>query len=558
MKNCIIITLIVLASITSSCVEDFLERRIDTNYTQEQVFASYTTMRNFGIGIYSHLPDGFDRINGGTLAAATDDAAHSGRYNDIQKLGNGNWGAFGNPDDQWDGLYQGIRKANLFITHSENFRNVIVQDTVTEQGKQTYQTQSNDLMWLRAEAHFLKAYFYFELIKRYGGVPLIEDVLDTEQNYAISRASYSETVNLILDEINFSVDDLRDTWSGYDENRMIGRATKGAALALKSRVLLYAASPLNNPSNDYSKWTSAAEAAAEVIHLNRYSLFDNYATLFRSSNNNELIFTRQYEPSNNLERGHYPIGFTGATGGTNPSQNLVDTYETIAGMSVLEDPTYDQQNPYQDRDPRLMMSIIVNGTDYKGRPIQTWEGGLDGPDRPRGSKTGYYQKKYIDEGLDLLQNRTSVHTWIYFRYAEILLNYAEAMNEVYGPDGIAENTPVSAREALNMVRQRPGVNMPEVTENSKEIFRERIRNERRVELAFEEHRFWDTRRWMIAEHTLGQPVRGVLISKEPDGSLVYSYRNIEHRVFQPKMYLYPIAAEEINRTSGRLDQNPGW
>ena len=542
----------------SSCVDEFLDRRMDTNYTEEQVFSSYTTMRNFGIGIYSNLPQGFDRFNGGMLASATDDATHSGGNNTVLKLGTANWGAFGNPDDQWSAMYDGIRKANLFLENSAHYRAIIVQDTVTEQGKQSYQTQSNDLMWLRAETHFLRAYFYFELLKRYGGVPIITEVLDNESGFDYSRNSFEEVVTYIESELELAMPDLRDTWSGFDGDRLIGRATKGAAMALKSRVLLYAASPLNNPVNDQGKWIRAAEAAYELIALNQYNLVDNYRNLFRSINNNEIIFARTYAASNGLERNNYPIGFTGAVGGTNPSQNLVDAYETGNGLSISEDPAYDPQNPYENRDPRLQMSIITNGSQYKGRTVETFVEGIDGYKKERATKTGYYLKKYLDEGLDLLQNRTSVHTWIYFRYAEVLLNYAEAMNEAYGPDAVSEGLPMSAREAINTVRQRPGVSMPEVQTASAEEFRWKIKNERRVELAFEEHRHWDLRRWEDAVGVLNQPIRIAVIEKQDEESFSYTYQTGEERVFLEKMYLYPIPAEEINKAGGSLTQNPNW
>lgn len=542
----------------SSCVDEFLDRRMDTNYTEDQVFSSYTTIRNFGIGIYSNLPQGFDRFSGGMLASATDDATHSGVNNTVLKLGTANWGAFGNPDDQWSAMYDGIRKANLFLENSADYRAIIVQDTVTEQGKQSYQTQSNDLMWLRAETHFLRAYFYFELLKRYGGVPIITEVLDNESSFDYSRNSFEEVVTYIEAELELAMPDLRDTWSGFDGDRLIGRATKGAALALKSRVLLYAASPLNNASNDQAKWIKAAEAAYEVIALNQYSLVNNYRNLFRSINNSEIIFARTYAASNGLERSNYPIGFTGAVGGTNPSQNLVDAYETVNGLSISEDPEYNPQNPYENRDPRLQMSIITNGSQYKGRTVETFTEGIDGYKNDRSTKTGYYLKKYLDEGLDLLQNRTSVHTWIYFRYSEILLNYAESMNEAYGPDAVSEGLPMSAREAINTVRQRPGVSMPEIQTASAEEFRDKIKNERRVELAFEEHRFWDLRRWEDAEEVLNQSIQIAVIQKQADESFSYSYQSGEERVFLEKMYHYPIPAEEINKAGGNLVQNPNW
>jgi len=542
----------------SSCVDEFLDRKMDTNYTEDQVFSSYTTMRNFGIGIYSNLPQGFDRFSGGMLASATDDAAHSGGNNLIQQLGNGNWGAFGNPDDQWSALYDGVRKANLFLENSADYRAIIVQDTVTEQGKQSYLTQSNDLMWLRAETHFLRAYFYFELLKRYGGVPIITEVLDEDSNFDYSRNSFDEVLTYIESEIELAIPDLRDTWSGFDGDRLIGRATQGAALALKSRVLLYAASPLNNSSNDQSKWVRAADAAYEVIALGQYSLVDNYRNMFREITNSEIIFGRIYGASNGLERNNYPIGFNGAIGGTNPSQNLVDAYETMNGLSITEDSEYDPQNPYVNRDPRLQMSILTNDSDYKGRKIESFRDGFDGYGKARATKTGYYMKKFIDEGLDLLQNRSSVHTWIYFRYAEVLLNYAEAMNEAYGPDAIAEGLPMSAREAINSVRQRSGVTMPDIESASSNEMRERIKNERRVELVFEEHRFWDLRRWKDAVEALSKPIRIAVIQKNADETFTFSYQQAEERTFLEQMYLYPIPADELNKAGGSLQQNPNW
>lgn len=559
MKKYIIPIFAFLSMIFVACEDEVLDRKIDTNYSEEQVFSSYTTMRDFGIGIYTYLPEGFNRINGAMLAAATDDALHSGTGTEILALNNGSWGPFNNPDDQWAHFYVGIRKANLFLEKTEDFEHKIYRDTLTDEGKQSYMIQVNDLNWLRAEAHFLQAFFYFELAKRYGGVPIIDKPLSPDDDLTLARNSYDEVIDFIVSEIEIAEEGLRDTWVGFDSDNKIGRATKGAALALKSRTLLYAASPLHNPENDLEKWKKAAAAAHEVIELNRYSLADNYRALFRANQSNEFIFERRYSASDALERANYPVGFEGAVGGANPSQNLVDAYETINGLPINEDPAYNPQNPYADRDPRLGMTVIVNNSDYKGRKVEVWQGGLDSPGKPRGTRTGYYLKKFADEGLDLLQNRTSVHTWIYFRYAEILLNYAEAMNEAFGPDDNAGYS-LTAREALNIVRQRPGVNMPAVTVTSKEEFREKVRNERRIELAFEEHRFWDIRRWKKGAEFLGSPIYGVKVIRDSDGTFIYQYPEIpvENRVFQDKMYLYPIPREEINKTSGHLTQNTGW
>jgi starch-binding outer membrane protein, SusD/RagB family len=543
----------------AACGDDFLDRKMDTNYSEQQVFASYSTMRDFGMGIYAYLPHGFNRIEGAMLASATDEAVHSGSGTAIQRLNNGSWGPFNNPDDHWANLYAGIRKANLFLENTAGYEKTIYRDTITDAGKTNYNNQLRDMGWLLAEARFLRAYFYFELAKRYGGVPVITHTLTNDDAVGIARNTFEETVEFIISELDDVAGKLRETWVGFDNDQKIGRATKGAALALKARTLLYAASPLHNTANNRDKWIKAAEAAHEVIAMNRYSLGSNYRNLFRDMQNNEFIFERRYAASNDLERASYPVGFEGAIGGINPSQNLVDAYETSNGLPIDQDPSYNPQRPFNNRDPRLTMSIIVNGSEYKGRQVEIWPGGLDGPGKPRVTRTGYYLKKFVDEGLDLSQNRTSAHTWIYFRYAEILLNYAEAMNEAYGPDDAA-GLSLTAKEALNRVRKRAGVNMPAITVDSKDEFRKRVRNERRVELAFEEHRFWDVRRWNIAEQVFGSPIFGVKVIRNSNNSFTYEYPSVpvEKRVFEPKMYLFPIPVSEITKTAGKLQQNAGW
>ncbi|MEX0928895.1 MAG: RagB/SusD family nutrient uptake outer membrane protein, partial [Balneolales bacterium] len=388
MKKFNLLISIMIALALVGCVNDFLDRDIDDNYSEDQVFSSYTTMRNFGIGVYNYLPHGFDRFNGAMLASATDDAVHSGANRTIERLSDGSWGEFNNPDDQWDNLFAGIRKANLFLEKSEDYREIVLRDTVTEGGKQDYLNQTNDLMWLRAETRILRAYFYFELAKRYGGVPLITQPLSPNGDIYRSRDSFDETVDFIVNEIDEARGDLRDTWVGFSGSNWVGRVTDGVALSLKSRTLLYAASPLNNPSGDNQKWIDAAAAAHDVMELNQYSLSDNYKGLFRTIQDDEIILARWYEASNTFERSSYPVGFEGSAGGVNPTQNLVDAYETTNGLSVHEDPAYDPQDPYSNRDPRLQMNIIVNNAAYKGREVEIWDGGSDGPGRSRATRTG--------------------------------------------------------------------------------------------------------------------------------------------------------------------------
>jgi len=558
MKRYNLILLTIASLIFASC-NDFLGRRLDTNYSQKQVFESYSRMRDFGLGVYAYLPGGFNRIDGSMLSSATDDAVDAWTESNLQRLNNGSWGPYNNPDDQWAHYYDGIRKANMFLEQTQNYKDILyaeISDTTNSDRKNTFDYNKSDIGWMRAEVRVLRAMFYFELQKRYGGVPLVTKTLTLDDDLNIPRNSYDEVTNFIVSECDAAVNQLRDSWKGFDNDKYTGRVTKGAALTIKAKTLQYAASPLNNTNNDQTKWQDAAEAANDVIALNQYALHGDYSSLFHTYNSDEIILERRYGANNAFERANFPIGFEGSRGGTNPSQSLVDAYETINGLPIDQDSQYDPQNPYDNRDPRLQQTIIVNNSNFKGRNVEIWNGGLDA-DKPRATRTGYYLKKYLDENIDLVQNKTSVHTWIIFRYGGILLDYAEAMNEAYGPDDAAGYS-MTAREALNMIRQRAG--MPDVSANTKAEFRARLRNERRVEMAFEEQRFWDVRRWKIGDETLAQPVRGVGVTKNADDSFTYKYNvpEVEQRVFSDKMYRYPIPRIEINKSAGALNQNPGW
>jgi hypothetical protein len=352
----------------------------------------------------------------------------------------------------------------------------------------------------------------------------------------------------------------------------LGRATKGAALALKSKTLLYAASDLfNDPSwtsgfdqpdlisltgDRNERWKAAADAAKAVIDLSEagYSLHNNYRALFLGFNFSEIIFSRRNESSNDFEKANYPVGYDLGNGGTTPSQNLIDAYEVIEDGEAVpfnwNNPDH-VNSPYSNRDPRLGMSVIWNNSNFKGRAVEIWDGGLDGPGIVNASRTGYYLKKYVTENLNLLQGNKSVKSWHIFRLADVYLMYAEALNE-YDPG----NGDIATY--VNLVRQRSGVNMPEISGGlSQSEMREKIRHERRVELAFEDQRRWDLRRWMEAAPALSAPLRGVDVDRVGEDQFAYSPMIVENRVFSNNMYLYPIPQGEILISNG-IKQNPGW
>lgn len=559
---------LVLLLALAGCKKGFLEREIPVNYREDEVFVNYDRMAQAGYGVYTFLFNrfGFHRIDNAMLASASDEADHADVNSSIQKYNMGAWNAASNPEDCWAYFYQGIRRANLFLQNSTEYKQIIYRDTLDPANKSRYEYNVRDIEWLRAEARFLRAFYHFELIKRYGGVPIMETATDNiEELQGMKRKTFDECVEYIAAECDAVLPQLKETWVGFEAEKWRGRVTRGAALALKARLLLYAASPLHNPSNDVAKWRRAAQASHDVIALNKYSLYNNYKDLFRLGNgadgNPEVIFAQHGWSRNDFEMYNYPIGYDqGGRGSTSPTQNLVDAYEMKAtGMAIGEPGSgYNPANPYAGRDPRLGLSILTNGVTFKNRPLEVWTGGVDGLGRPRATTTGYYIRKFIDEGLNLSQNQSSMHTWVLFRYAEVLLNYAEAMNEAYGPEATGGLT-LTAKKAMDQVRARAGIQMPPLPPGlSKDEMRERIRNERRVELAFEEHRFFDVRRWKIAMQTENKPVMAMKVTRNADNTFSYQVVKAEDRTFTERMYLYPIPEVEVLKSKGNITQNAGW
>jgi hypothetical protein len=403
----------------------------------------------------------------------------------------------------------------------------------------------------------LRAYAYFQLISIYGGVPLITKPFELKDDFNVQRNTYDECMDFIIKELDEASNLLPLNYNTANK----GRITKGTALAVKSRALLYAASPLNNPGNAKEKWQKAADAAKAVIDLNLYSLYSDYKTLFLQSAayNSEVIWARPYnyvvDPEGlNVELSQYPNGF-GGQGWINPLQNLVDEYETVNGLLPKNDPSYNSQNPYVNRDPRFYATILYDGAPFKGRAVETFL--PKGKDTNEGimspnfaTQTSYYLKKYILESVTNPSNTNAGSSpWIYFRYAEILLNYAEAMF-MLNEEGIC-------RQYLNKIRSRAGVNMPPVTESGSALL-ERLQHERRIELAFEEHRWFDVRRWKIAMVVLNEPAKKMSIRIDPvTGLKNYTIETLQQRAFSEKNYLVPIPQAEINKAP-LLVQNPGY
>ena len=545
-----------IAFTLSSC-NGFLDREEDSFIDKTATFDSYNRTKQYLTYAYTLLPDGLNRFSReAMLASATDDAEFAIESAEIQQFNNGSWNALNNPDDVWNRYFSGISKCCTLL---ENTDHVNLDISRLDPDKQVeYANSLKDIRMWCAEARFLRAYFHFELLKRYGPIPIVTSTLSINGNYENTpRPTMKEVVDFIAKECDIAADTLELTpWRNV--NDAFGRATKGAALALKSRLLLYAASPLYvdfgdtneaNKPTDVALWKSAADAAKAVIDLNQYELASSYADLFKNDfQNKEYIFVRRYAANSDFEKSNFPVSF-GGKGGTNPSQNLVDDYEMLDGTPFdWNDPAKAAQ-PFENRDARLGATILMNMAPFKGKKVATYPEGADASPNPNATKTGYYLRKFLNEDVNIQTGGSSSgHVVPLFRLAEIYLNYAEALNE-------CDPTNPDIALYLNKVRNR--ASLPNVSALSQEQMRAVIQHERRVELAFEEHRSWDVRRWKIASSTLGAPLMGVQIERKPLGGYTYMPVKVEQRVFQPKMYWYPIPQSEVLKLK-QWKQNNGW
>jgi hypothetical protein len=535
MKNILFISILVLFVI-SGCNDGFLDRRPQDKISEEDVFNDDDLLTAYVNACYNGIPNGYNFI---MLSSVTDETynRHGGMSSIVIQRGeldpdnvtNDNWGWF-NGLNYWSKAYQYIRDINIFF---EKIEEAQVSEDVKER--------------LTGEMKFLRAFIYSNLIWRYGDVPVITRSYSLgESDYSLGRDPYDKCVDFILDELEDAIAILPDKMEG--SNR--GRASADACKALRARVLLYWASPLVNTSNDLTRWERARNANKEVIDLSRYSLASDYRNIFLEEANEEVIFLRQFTTANGhtLIRDNSPNGYDG-NGGNCPLQNLVDDYEMKAtGLKPAENGSgYDPANPYEGRDPRFYMTVLYNGAMYKGRPVEVFiPGGKDSPEGNGGwntSLTGYYMRKFLDENQ--LVSETNTMPLIFFRLSEFYLNYAEAQYHLGNED--------ECRRAINLIRGRTGVEMPSVTATGTELL-EKVYQERRIELALEDHRYFDLRRWKLAEKYEDMDAMGVEV-KLNNSTYIYTPITVLERKFSPQHYWVPIPREEIVKSNYTLEQN---
>jgi hypothetical protein len=577
-----------LLFLTSAC-NDFLDKEYDISMSEEQVFSSKENTRGFLANIYVNLPDIFvgytdEQFLGASRDCMTDNAVS---YWDVHYYHAVLADGYSAANHQLLGFWQtdmyGIRKVNQFL---KNAKPEVVGNTE--------KSDDDNRLFDRymSEAKLLRAIFHFDVICWFGDAPIIgEDengepvVFDLSEPEAMNmaRTNAADALKWVADQCDIVKDALPFRYSNETENW--GRVNGATAYALKSRALLYRASKLHNPNSDIEYWKEAAQAARDFIKKNAdqskpYKLYTtssndsskNYYECFVANPvlNDEYILCRSVWNTNAIERLLAPCGFSGtitSVGRTNPTQNLVDCYETSKGLPINEDGSYDPQKPYANRDPRLEQTILHHGSVWGNvQESESREVDVSSPDGKDyqslhgGTLTGYYTKKFLNN-ISFKSPTNPSHSCPIFRYGEILLNAAEAVNEAEGPD--------NAYQYVNQVRGRVG--MPAYAGMEKDQLRERIRNERRIELCFEDHRFFDERRWMIFEgqNTASEVnlprykqyynLYGVTVANAENPTFEYvSAQKHPTRTFNsPKNYFFPLPNDEVKRAPN-LKQNPGW
>jgi len=581
------ILLVVLLTIGLVSCQKQLDLPSDGRITLDQVFSDYNRTRGYLNSCYGYTPKPYmDRASFSDEAQDAVDITPESKYNmwyagNVTSVSFSNYSPDGSP---WGKLYEGIRKCNVFL---ENIKTATV-----------YAPEQEKAAWT-AQAHTLRALYYLQLIKRYGGVPIIDKPLVVNNDFSQDkRASFSEVVKFILEDCDkaLAIPSNRDGFSWQIFDNQFGIMTRAVAYAIKSQAITFAASPLWADGTYTWEQASAinAEALAECI-ANDYKLFDEtpaadiaqnaYALYFFTSSNDQRSRDKEtiYQAGDPMEvwrSAGLPTNPGMDKAGPCPSQDLVDSYEMANGEAPITGYAdanklvpiinatsgYDESDPYAGRDPRFYASIYYNTAvrnldQPNGKRVQTYVGGTEEISNlnPKHTRTGYYLRKFNNYKSGLNNNADGAIRL--FRLAELYLNFAESANQSGGPDAPVThgNFFMTAREAVNIIRARAGM-PPFPVGMTKEAFEAKYRNERRIELAFEEHRFFDVRRWKILDQT-DKAVHGVRITRAGDTFSYGRFKFPERSSNSEKFLRYPIDQSEVDKmvelTSDNW-QNPGW
>lgn len=581
MKN--IFLLLILAIIFSGC-EDYLDKIEDSaGMDAEEVFTDYLNFRRFNDRIYRDLHNYINDWDLAYIAAMSEEGWLGPGWETMPTVQQGDWLRAYNLGQalQFYGVWnawRSIRQANISL---ENIHML--------EGNAT-QTQINEI---KGQAHFMRAWYYFEFLRRQGGMPYIIHPFESTDNFALPRLSYHETALQIAADCDTAAALLPQRWS----SEHIGRPEAGSAMALKAAALLHSASPTNNTGNDMDRWELAAQAAWDVIdyaqNTGRYQLLQSNGTdevryltpqgvetitypsgfdsIFMYLPYHDEVIWEHYSAVN--QAGMWRVFSTPSMAvawsvlqGFSPSANIVDRFETANGLAIKDDSDHDTQNPYVNRDPRFYHSILFNQQRWGSETdkyLELWAGGEERQSAEFFSRSGYLARKFWAPGIDDPSGRTPPPTRvIFFRLAEMYLMYAEAANEIGGPNHTISGANLSAAEAINVVRERVG--MPPVHSNyltNRETLRERIKNERAVEFFLEGKRLFDLMRWGDAhkrEHRELFARNYIEDPASPTGfSISRSSEPFSTLTFEQRHYRWPIPLSDALMFE-EFDQNPGW
>ncbi|MDO5321635.1 MAG: RagB/SusD family nutrient uptake outer membrane protein [Bacteroidia bacterium] len=538
----------------------------DLNYTEQNMrdeewsFEYFENgVKNMVFDVYAQLYNNeFESNSAYFLAGATDEAQYALENGAINNYTNGGWSAANPYSNVWTKSYTAIAEVCTILEKIDK------ADLSEWKYNASYELWAAQLELFPYELRFLRAYFYFELFRAYGDVPLVTTTLSNAQANSIGRTSADDIVKFIVDEIDAVAPYLPVSYT-TEVGAEIGRATRVAAYALKARTLLYAASPLFNPSGDTQKWAKAAAACKFVIdNASTWGLeLSTYSTLWGHDAfyNPEIILGLGRGESNSFEMANYPIGVENGASGNCPTQSFVDQYEYQSNGETFAQRypgsiDLNSVDPYEGLDPRFALTVVRNGDEWPSngtqkKAIETFVGGFNAAPTYGATPTSYYLKKYVDGScVTTADNQTTRrHTWILFRLGELYLDYAEA---VFNATGSANDNSygLTANEAVNKLRDRSDIKMPKFTEDGS-AWVERYERERLVELAFENHRFWDVRRWKKADQYF-KTIQVASIS-----SSMQLTRSTITRQWEEKYYFYPIPQTELKKNE-KLTQNPGW
>lgn len=553
MKRLLNTALVILVFSLVACKKDFLEKKAKDTIPEENVFKNIELTKLFVNNMYLDVPVYWSNGNPNDPTGLYDNIADESRsfwdWGESNVL-YGQWNAEENPMEYWP--YEAIRKTNMFLEKIDatNFL-------------------PEDIAMLKGQVKALRAKLYFDLVKRYGGVPVITAPQKLNDDLLVHRETTDSTFSFIARELDEASQLLPDTYGSRDED--VSRWNKTSAKAFLGRVLLYWASPLYNPGNDASRWAKAAQVSKGVIDAGVYSLHPDFRRIMLDKNNEEEVFSVQFKfgfREHGYDSDAQPDDRSnGWAVARSPVQEFVDAFEMANGKAITDAGSgYDPTHPYDNRDPRFKQTVITNGDNFGyhvsganlQKPVWMYEGREEtGVGQPYCTVTGYLLRKGVDEQNGRFAGWSgSEQNWLELRYAEVLLNYAEAQNEAVGPDA-------SVYDAVEQIRQRAGLNPYQLPAGlSKAQMRDRIAHERYIELSFENKRYWDIRRWKIATTLLnGKQYHGMFVQQADDASApsAYDVRPVDPDpiVFLDKFYFMPIPQREIEKNPN-LQQNQGW